>query len=294
VNILLTGATGFLGSALAKYWVRAGHKLTLLVRPTSQLHRIVSLLPEVELVSCQEGGDLKKIVQVCLPEAIVHTACTYGRSGEPALQVFDTNIRLGMLLIDAVLATDNVRPTFINTGTALGSLTGNYALSKQQFARWGNALALQSQDRLQFVNVRLQHMYGPGDDQSKFVSYVLHACRQNQMELKLTAGEQRRDFIYIDDAVTAYDFILNSQARFSVSDQIDVGTGAAPTVRSFVERIVSVTGSRINLKFGAIPYRENEAMHCQADITRLHDLGWKAAYSLNQGIRKTIELEFGL
>ncbi|HLP81285.1 MAG TPA: NAD(P)-dependent oxidoreductase [Nitrosomonas sp.] len=294
MKVLLTGATGFLGSALAKYWMQAGHELTLLVRPSSRLQRIESLLPNVLVVTCHEGSDLKKIVQIASPDCVVHTACSYGRLGEPALQIFDTNVRLGMLLIDAVLAAGKAPTCFINTATSLDSLAGNYALSKSQFSQWGDALARQNSDTLQFLNIRLQHMYGPGDDQSKFSSYVLHACHNNQTELALTAGEQQRDFIYIDDAVSAYDFILNNQGQFSTSDRVDVGSGDAPTVRKFVERVHSMLGSKTNLRFGAIPYRENEAMLCKADITRLRGLGWKPTYDLCRGIRKTIELEFGI
>lgn len=293
MNILLTGATGFLGSALTKYWVEAGHKLTLLVRPTSSLQRIQALLPAVKLAKCSStDSDILSLVQDASPDLIVHTACAYGRQGESVLQVFDTNIRLGMLLLDAARVKRGGRLGFINTGTALDPLASNYALSKQQFAQWGDVLARQSLNALQFVNIRLQHMYGPGDDQSKFPTHVLHVCQRHEPKLALTAGEQRRDFIYIDDVVSAYDVVVRNLHDFSPSDQVDVGSGHAPTVRSFVEQVHSLTESRTELQFGAMPYRENEAMLCLADTRRLNGLGWKPSYSLDQGIQKTIELEF--
>src|SRR5690606_3546497 len=117
---------------------------------------------------------------------------------------------------------------------------------------------------LQFVNIRLQHMYGPGDDPSKFTSHVFHACQRHQPQLALTAGEQRRDFIYIEDVVSAYGVVAGKLNELSTSDQVDVGSGNAPSVRSFVEQVHLLTGSRTELKFGAIPYRANEAMLCQA------------------------------
>lgn len=292
MKILLAGATGFLGSALVKHWAQAGHQLTMLVRPTSSLRRIEALLPAVQLAKCANDSDIVRLVQHTAPDVIVHTACAYGRQGETALQVFDANIRLGMLLLEGVLGGGGARVGFINTGTVLEPSVSNYAMSKQQFAQWGNALAQQHPARLQFVNICLQHMYGPDDDSSKFTTHVLHACQRHQPQLALTAGEQRRDFIYIDDVVSAYDAVARNLNAFSVSDQVDVGSGHAPTVRSFVEQVHLLTGSRTELQFGAIPYRANEAMLCQADTHRLHLLGWQPAYSLEQGIRKTIELEF--
>lgn len=292
MKILLTGATGFLGSALAKHWAQAGHKLTMLVRQTSSLRRVEALLPAVELAKCSSDSDIIQLVQNIEPNVIVHTACAYGRQGETALQVFDANVRLGMLLLDGVLGGTGGRVGFINTSTVLEPMVSNYALSKQQFAQWGDALAQQNPARLQFINVRLQHMFGPGDDQNKFTSHVLHACQQHQPRLALTAGEQCRDFIYIEDVVSAYDVIAQKLNGLSVSDQIDVGSGYAPTVRSFVEQVHALMDSRTELQFGTIPYRTNEAMRCQADTSRLQNLGWQPAYSLKQGIQKTIKLEF--
>lgn len=77
-----------------------------------------------------------------------------------------------------------------------------------------------------------------------------------------------------------------------MSDQIDLGTGNAPTVRSFVEKVHALMNSRTKLQFGTIPYRANESMLYLADTSRLQNLGWQPAFSLEQGIQKTIELEF--
>ncbi len=292
MKILITGATGFLGSALAKHWEQAGHQMTLMVRPSSSLRRIEALLPAVQLARFSSDSEIVKLVQNISPDVIVHTACAYGRQGETALQVFDANVRLGQVLLDGVLGGVGTRVSFINTGSVLEPSLSNYALSKQQFAQWGDALAQQNPERLQFINIRLQHMYGPGDGPSKFTSHVLHACKQHQPRLALTRGEQCLDFIYIDDVVSAYDLIFQKLNELIVSDQIDVGSGNASTVRSFVEKVHALVNSSTELQFGSIPYRTNETMFCQADTSRLQNLGWQPVFSLEQGIQKTIELEF--
>jgi CDP-paratose synthetase len=292
VNILITGGTGFLGSTLAKQWIRAGHKLTLMVRQQSSLQRITTLLPDVQLISIEDNQDLVEIIRRVAPETIVHTACTYGRRNETALQLFDTNVRLGVALMDAVVKQNTAYVAFVNTGTSIPPTVSNYALSKCQFTQWGKTIASQHPDCLRFVNVRLQHMYGPGDDISKFTSHVLHACHQNQSHLALTLGEQRRDLIYIDDVVSAYDTLLTNLNELSVCEDIDIGSGQAPTVRHFVETVHNLTKSKTELQFGALSYRMGEAMHCQANTSRISSFGWTPAYSLEQGIQKTIELEF--
>jgi nucleoside-diphosphate-sugar epimerase len=293
-RLLLTGATGFLGSSLARYWAHAGHELCLLARPGSVTHRIDDLLTQVKLVRVSDIQSVMEAVHTFEPNVIIHTASSYGRNGESPLVMLDSNLRLGTALLQAALTlptVDGALPlTVLNTGTVLAPNVSLYALSKTQFSAWGAALAEQMPERLRFIDIRLQHMYGPGDDRSKFTSHVIDACRRNEPYLALTAGEQRRDFIHIDDVVRAYDCILERQFGFASSDAIDVGSGDAVTIRSFVEMVKNLCGAETELDFGAIPYRVNEAMLCVADTERLRGLGWRPQISLTEGLTAMLNL----
>jgi CDP-paratose synthetase len=291
LNILVTGASGFLGSALALHWLKAGHKIALLLRPGSQLQRLQGLDSSFHIGRCATDAEVDAFIKKAQPEIVVHTACSYGRLGETNLQVFDANLRLGVVITQA-LQQSTLSVTFINTGSALAPDVSFYALSKHHFSQWGRMLALQSRGQIRFVNVLLQHMYGPGDDVSKFTTHVLHACQRNDPELKLTAGQQTRDLIYIDDVVRAYDTLVTKRDQLEPAQDIDVGSGVAPTIRQFVETAHRLTASQTELQFGALPYRPNEAMHCLANTDRIRHLGWQPAFDLETGLQKTIELEF--
>jgi nucleoside-diphosphate-sugar epimerase len=289
-RILLTGASGFLGSALALRLSEAGHQLSLLLRPNSRTDRLKERESSFEIRRFHTDAEIRKFVAHLQPDVVIHTACAYGRNGESDLEMLDANVRFGLNILQAL--RNNKKPaTFINTGTVLSPDVSSYALTKAQFVQWGRVVATGC-PALRFVNVRLQHMYGPGDDRSKFTTHVLHACQRNEPELKLTAGEQERDFIYIDDVVSAYTTLLMHCDKIEPVTDIDVGSGTAPSIRSFVEKAHALTASDTKLLFGALPYRTNEAMHCQADISRITALGWKPRYDLTAGLLKTIELEF--
>lgn len=292
MRILLTGPSGFLGSSLARNWIAHGHDLCLLARPTSRLDRLGGLPSSVRVVRASGPDEVSAAVRLAAPDVIVHTACSYGRKGETALDVMDANLRLGTVLLQTLL-DQPVRAcgptTFLNTGTVLEPDVSLYALSKTQFSAWGAQLAVLAPERLRFIDIRLQQMYGPGDDRSKFTTHVLEACRNNEMRLALTPGEQRRDFIHIDDVVRAYERILERRGDFAASDAIEVGSGNAVAMRSFVELTKQLAGASTVLDFGAVPYRANEAMLCVADTARLRSLGWQPEVPLADGIKSMID-----
>jgi nucleoside-diphosphate-sugar epimerase len=294
MRILVTGPGGFLGSALVRFWVERGHDLSLLARPSSCLDRLADLPPVVRVIRASGPDEITAVVREAMPDAIVHTACSYGRKGESALEVMDSNMRLGISLLQAILESKSFEDTpprlFMNTGTVLKPGVSLYALSKTQFSAWGAALAASSPQRLRFIDVRLQQMYGPGDDSSKFITQIIEACRQNVPRLALTQGEQLRDFIHIDDVVQAYTRILERRDQFAASDAIDVGSGDAVTMRSFVELAKQIAGAETVLDFNAVPYRASEAMHCVADTTRLRSLGWYPTVPLANGLRRLIDV----
>ncbi|PQO94786.1 epimerase [Massilia phosphatilytica] len=291
MKILLTGASGFLGSALARRLRHDGHDVILLARANSRLWRMGDEAGDFHVVRPEGGAELRSLVAEIDPDAVVHTACAYGRRDETLDDILAANVGLGLSILQVLEARE--RPTlFLNTGTVLEPSVNAYSLSKNQFSDWGRLVAERTAGKVQFINVLLQHMYGPHDDATKFTTHVVRACKRGEAALQLTAGEQKRDFIYIDDVTSAYAALLAQAATLPPVLDVEVGTGQAPQVREFVETVKRVTGAATELQFGAVPYRANEAMHCQADIALMRSLGWSPEFDLEAGLKKTIELEF--
>lgn len=286
-TILITGATGYLGSHLAKAFVSAGHRVAALTRRNSNLSRISSLLPDLQVFVAEDGLDhpFRALGHV---HAVVHAATCYGRDGETPFEVFEANTVFPLRLLETAGNFD--ADSFFNTDTVLNEYINPYALSKHQFSEWGRSFA--NAGVLKFINIRLEHVYGPGDGASKFTTHVIRSCLNNVPEIKLTAGEQKRDFVHIDDVVRAYACLLDKGLELGLGHhEFGVGSGQAVSVRDFVNKVHRLTNSRSTLLFGALPYRKDEVMQSQADTSLLEECGWRYQVSLEQGLQQTIDVE---
>jgi CDP-paratose synthetase len=288
-KILITGATGFLGSRLCHHLTAAGHEVAALVRPNSNIQLLQGLnIQFIALTGYHELGT--KVSQFNL-DSVVHTACSYGRKGESLQEAVYANYLLGVALLQGCISAG--RPVvFLNTGTVLQSSVGIYAITKNHFSELGMQLCAGSQaPNVQFIDIALQHMFGPGDDASKFTTHVIRSCLANIQSLPLTEGTQRRDFIYIDDVVQGYSTLLEEAGSLKKAERVELGSGYAPTLREFVEIVHQLTNSNTKLDFGAVPMRAGDIPICVANTQRMQQLGWSPTYSLQEGITKTIQME---
>ncbi|CAI8979113.1 CDP-paratose synthetase [Brevibacillus sp. IT-7CA2] len=291
MKILVTGATGFLGSQLVKALRLDGHTVIILKRSTSDCSRIQDILSDLITYDTDRGQWEAPFFEQGRIDAIIHTATCYGRNNESNATMVDANVTFPLKLLDAAMRFDT--PVFLNTDTfssapvRLSKHLQPYNLTKRQFREWGKCLADTSS--LQFINVRLEHLYGPYDNTNKFVSTVIKSCLENQPELRLTEGKQARDFIYVDDVVSAFCVLLAHATRLPAGfTEYQVGTGTATSIREFVELVHQMTQSSTVLKFGSIAYTDMEIMHSQADIRPLQALGWNQRVKLEDGLRKVM------
>ena len=285
-SILLTGATGFLGSHLLESLLKTGYAVTILKRSTSDTRRINHLLGlvkayDVDRVLISKAFEDRRI------DAVIHTACHYGRNDDPISSVVETNLMFGLRLLET--ATFFNAETFFNTDTLLQKNLNAYTLSKKNFVEWLQELS----GKIQVVNLKLEHMYGPGDDANKFVQWAIGQLSGGVSEIPLTPGEQQRDFVYIDDVVSAYLLTLQKVEGLGTFTEFDVGTGHLVSIREFLQLLKSVFEERCwevqtGLKLGAVPYRDGEIMCVEVDNRALKELGWTCRVELDEGLRITV------
>lgn len=285
-TVLLTGATGFLGSNVARALIDKKFSVIALRRQSSRLSRLSSAADKIKFFRLEEI-DLQSLFKENSIDAVIHCATDYGRKNALPLTVLEANLILPLKLLQ--LGAEHGISYFINTDTILDKGVNYYSLSKSQFKDW---LKIYS-SRMTCINVALEHFYGPGDDNSKFATWLIHSLLNNEKKIPLTPGLQKRDFVYIDDVIEAFMRIIEHGSRHGRGFfSYEIASGETITIRDFAEEAKKITANTDTfLDFGALPYRENELMDSRVDLTTIKNLGWSPRTSLKEGLELTVAFE---
>lgn len=295
-RILLTGATGFIGSALTRELAERGYGLSLIVRPSSDLDSIKSSRDRIKIFVYEETAEsLYSIVESSAPDVVIHLAAffTAEHKEHDIVPLINSNILLGTFLLDAVKKF-NIR-FFITTGTHQQhnnreqyNPVNLYAATKHAF----EAIAkyyLETCD-LRMLTLKLVDTYGPFDRRPKVMS-LLKRISSSGEELKMSPGEQEIGLVYIDDVVRAYQRGLEIVAAMQKGEHRSYV--AAPreslTLRQTASIFEEASGKKLNIRWGEKPYRQREMMKIwRGDPNILDEMD---TVDLHEGIRKMLAIE---
>ena len=280
-KLLITGASGYLGSRITKQLLNLGYSI-IAVTPNEndvpEAHKNLTVCP-LDQITPQQIFAKYEI------EGVFHFATCYGRSGQTADQIAQVNLLLPLTLLSQAVKQGS--KFFINTDTILQPNINPYSLTKRQFAQWLEFYA----DKIKAVNMRLDHFYGPHDHPVKFIAWLIKNFKENIDHIDLTEGAQTRDFIYIDDVISAYLCVFKSLDKLSMGkfNNFEVGSGVKTSIKDMVLMLQKLMNKQnVKLNFGAVPYRKNEVLDYTVDISALQSLGWFPKITLQKGLQDII------
>lgn len=281
IKVLITGGSGFLGSSIINYLSKKKFRFFYVVRKKSNLSRIQKYKKNKKII--YEDNKIENLFKKQKIDLILHCATNYGTNDTDINNIIQSNLVLPLKLLS--LAKKYKIKRFINTDTVLNKKISLYTLSKFQFYEWFNEY---SKD-LYCCNVKIEHFFGPKDNETKFVISLIKSILKKK-KIRLTKGEQKRDFIYIKDVVSAFEkIIINSLKIKKGKRTFEIGTGKSYSIKNIVLLILKLTNrDKKIVSFGALPYRKNELMNIKLNIKRLKKIGWKPNFNLQQGLIETI------
>ena len=286
MSVIVTGATGFLGSHLAHSLVESGEQVHAVTR--AGRHR-GQLEDERVLVHEHDGSTqhLLRIVADIQPEAVFHLASLFLAQHSPGdvEPLVRSNLLFGTQLLEA-MAQAQVR-CIINAGTSWQHARGGeyapaclYAATKQAFEQLVDFHVLAN--GLRATTVKLFDTYGPRDQRRKLV-WALRAAAESGEPLALSPGEQIIDLLHVDDVVRGFIAARDRTLRLpEPRHERWALRGERYTLRALVALFNRVAPMPAPVRWGARPYRPREIMVPWDTLEVLP--GWRPSIDLETGL----------
>jgi nucleoside-diphosphate-sugar epimerase len=296
-RILITGAAGFVGACLTRSLIAAGHEVHAIVRPGSNTWRLADVEGQYtrHRIDLLDGSGVRQAVAAGRPECIFHLAAHGAYPGQKDRAAIIAGTLLGTAnLLDALAECDYRVLVHTGSSSEYGHKNGpmrpedrleprtDYAVAKAAASLLCQAEAHKGRP---VVIVRIFSAYGPWEDPTRLVPYVMECCHRGE-PARVSDGWQPRDFIYVGDVV---DLLKIAASQPGTHGHIlHACTGLQNTVRDMVQTIVSVCGAgRIQPLFGAEAVRPGEPTSWVGSLAETTALtGWTPQHTLQSGIER--------
>ena len=291
VKILITGAAGFIGANLTRKLIKTGNEINILIKETSNLWRINDVVSNcnVHKIDLKKVEDVRNVVKEVNPEIVYHCA-GHGiyPSQKDSAEIFSTNILGTFNLLDALNENNNLH-RLVNLGSFFEYLTNPtdpYTISKITQTKLAEHFF--KEKKLPIITLRLFTPYGKFDSPGRLICDLMIALIRNK-PLEIFSKYTKRDFIHIDDVITALE--IASQQPDITGEIIDIGTGNEISVEEIVSMSNQLSNNELIINWNDTKQREADILDGNIFLGRqqTRTLNWNPSISLETGLRKTIE-----
>jgi nucleoside-diphosphate-sugar epimerase len=289
LRILLTGATGYIGTNLARLLVDEQHSISALVRPGSNTDRIAGFVNCCTISPTME--DIPDVVENLAPDIAIHLASQQGKGAESITELLSTNIELGTRLLEAL--SNTTCKGFINTGSYWqysenGKFLPNslYAASKSAFQTILESYT--ACGKINSTTLVLYDVYGPGDWREKFLNVLLREAALNR-SVPATSGKQIVGLCHISDVINGFHIAAKALSDCSATPVNDISFLLPErflTLREVVNTMQSLTSAKLSVSWGEKRYDDGQIMAPFADGPVLNS--WKPQLTLEEGLTSVL------
>jgi UDP-glucose 4-epimerase len=285
-EVLVTGASGFIGRALVRRLAAAGQAPVCTAR-----HPVEGLADGARWVpgDLTDPGFVDRLVADVRPSVVYHlaSAVTGSRSLDVVPLTLAANLTAAVHVLRAV--TEAGCDRVVLTGSCDEPEDGAAPCSPYAAAKWavgGYARMFASLYGTPVTTARTFMVYGPDQpDRTKLVPYTITALLRGEAP-QLTSGQRLVDWVYVDDVVDA--LVTLAASPEAVGRVLDVGSGRLHSVRHVVETIAGIVGAGVAPRFGDLADRPAEVERVADVAEAARVCGWAPATALEEGLKRTV------
>ena len=301
-NVLITGASGFIGANLVRNLINTKDQIHILIRKQSNLWRLNNIISEcnVHFVDISKIDEVRNMISKVKPEIVYHCA-TFGvyPNQKDASKMEQTNVT-GTLNLLTSLHENSELERLVNLGSVseYGPKSNSIKETEptQPFDSYGVTKVSQTklveyyshQKKLPAVTLRIFTPYGIFEEPGRLISDVMVAAVKKN-PLKIFSRKAKRDFVYIDDVTSA---LIKASNKPGIDGEIfNIGSGNATSVEEIVNLVSKVTNIDLEVSW----YDENQREYDKtgtngfADLQKVKKIDWKPEVSLKDGLSRTYD-----
>lgn len=298
-NVLVTGATSFIGVHIIEEYLKNNCKVIAVVRHNSKnLNRLPksNLLKIIEV----EMDEIEYIVGSVTDEQVdifYHLAWDGVRvpyRDDVILQNNNYNCAIKAMNVAKQLGCS----VFIGSGSqaeygkCVGKIDENYETKptteygKAKLKTYETLKLMAKENNIKFIWTRIFSVYGIYDYSGTLVMSALNKMKKNE-SIQLTECIQNWDFIYVEEVAKVMYLLANTSCMDGV---YNIASGESKQLKEFVIDMKKICNSRSELQFGAVPYNNEGVVSFEPIITKLkQNLRWSCHISFEEGIKKVLE-----
>jgi len=298
MKILVTGGAGFIGSHLVDRLIKEGHRVFVI--DDLSTGRKENLNKKAKFYKADiRNSKIFKIFKKERPEIVFHYAAQIDvqKSLETPIKDADINI-LGTVNILENCKKYKVKKFIFASSIGIYGEPENlpvtenhplnpispYPITKIAIEKYLNYYQTQG---LNFVSLRYSNVFGPrqsSQGEGGVIAIFIDKLFKNKKPIIFGSGYQTRDFLYIDDAVSA----AIKSLKTPPGSIYNVGTNKEITINSLLELISRTLNKSIKPIFK--PQRPGEIIKSRIDYSKIKkELNWQPKVDLEKGIRLTID-----
>jgi|TARA_B110001450_G_scaffold219610_1_gene214630 nucleoside-diphosphate-sugar epimerase len=297
--ILITGAAGFVGSNLTRYFVSRGIKVNIMIKRSSNIWRLNDIIKKtnVHYADISDINSVKKIIKKIKPKTIYHLATHGGYSDQTDL------VKIKKAIIDATYNLINECKKykfniFVNTGSSSEYGFKNKAMKESDilvpnsyYSVFKSSSSLYCQyeslkSNIQIVTIRPFHVYGPYERSNRLIPTLIRNML-NDKKVKLVSPKISRDMIYISDVVNFYIMLANKK---NLKGEIfNLGSGKKTTIKRIYNLLKKITNYKVKNYWGSMKnrYWDQSIWYSNNSYVKTK-LNWKPKVSLKKGLTNTV------